>query len=52
LASPTPFDPAPLAQLYPTPATYRAEYQAAADRAVAAGYLLAPDAQQMLAAAG
>jgi hypothetical protein len=50
--STTPFDAATLAQLYPTPATYRAEYQAAADRAVAAGYLLAPDAQQMIAAAG
>jgi Alpha/beta hydrolase domain len=50
--STTPFDAATITQLYPTPATYRAEYQAAADRAVAAGFLLTPDAQQMLAAAG
>ena len=49
--STTPFDPARLAQLYPDDAAYVAAYGAAVDRLLAAGFILAPDAEEAKAAA-
>jgi len=47
----TPFDAAKLAELYPTAEAYVTAFNAATDRAVQAGFILAPDAQLMKAAA-
>ena len=49
--STTPFDAARLAQLYPNHDTYVAKYSAAVDRLLAAGFMLAPDAEEAKAAA-
>jgi len=46
-----PFDAATLATLYPDHATYVAAFNAATDRATAAGFILQPDADLMKAAA-
>jgi len=46
-----PFDAATLAALYPDHATYVAQFNAATDRAVAAGFILPPDAALMKTAA-
>ncbi len=43
----TPFTPARLQELYPQHADYVAAFDAAADAAVAAGFILAPDAALM-----
>lgn len=49
--STTPFDASMLAELYPTENDYVDAFSAAADRAVQAGFVLAPDAALMKAAA-
>ena len=49
--STVPFDEATLAELYPTYADYVAAFEAAADEAVAAGFLLRVDADAMVAEA-
>ena len=49
--STVPFDEATLAELYPTHADYVAAFEAAADEAVAAGFLLRVDADAMVAEA-
>jgi hypothetical protein len=49
--STTPFDAARLAQLYPNHDTYVAKYSAAVDRLLAAGFMLAPDAEEAKSAA-
>ncbi|MCJ7672053.1 MAG: hypothetical protein MUP67_08380, partial [Acidimicrobiia bacterium] len=46
-----PFDAATLASLYPTHADYVAKFNKATDRAVKAGFILAPDANNLKAAA-
>jgi len=46
-----PFDAATLASLYPTHADYVAKFNKATDRAVKAGFILAPDAKNLKAAA-
>jgi hypothetical protein len=51
LGSTTPFDTATLDRLYPTRRSFRSAFDAAADRAVGRGHLLAPDAEAMVAAA-
>lgn len=43
----TPFDSATLASLYPTNGAYVSAFDAATDRAVAAGFILPGDADQM-----
>ena len=47
----TPFDAATLAAVYPTHADYVARFDQATDRALRAGFLLAPDAANLKAAA-
>ena len=47
----TPFDDATVTALYPTHAAYVAAFDAATDRALRAGFLLAPDAANLKAAA-
>jgi hypothetical protein len=49
--STTPFDGARLARLYPDHDTYVAKYSAAVDRLLAAGFMLAPDAEDAKSAA-
>jgi len=46
-----PFDAAKLASLYPTHADYVAKFNQATDRAVKAGFILAPEAKNLKAAA-
>ena len=46
-----PFDAAKLGSLYPTHADYVAKFNKATDRAVKAGFILAPDAKNLKAAA-
>jgi hypothetical protein len=46
-----PFDAATLASLYPTHADYVAKFDKATDRAVKAGFILAPEAKNLKAAA-
>jgi len=46
-----PFDAATLASLYPTHADYVAKFNQATDRAVKAGFILAPEAKNLKAAA-
>lgn len=47
----TPFDVETLAELYPTAEDYVSAFNAATDRAMQAGFILAPDAELMKAAA-
>ncbi|HUI25406.1 MAG TPA: alpha/beta hydrolase domain-containing protein, partial [Candidatus Kryptonia bacterium] len=49
--STVPFDAAMLAALYPDHESYVSEFNQATDRAVRAGFILAPDAALMKAAA-
>jgi hypothetical protein len=49
--STTPFDAAHLAQLYPDHEAYVTKYSAAVDRLLAAGFILAPDAEAAKSAA-
>jgi hypothetical protein len=51
LGTTTPLTPERIRQRYPDHATYVAEYTAAADRALRAGYLLPPDRDEAVARA-
>jgi hypothetical protein len=49
--STTPFDAATLARLYPDHASYVADFTASTEAAVEAGFILRPEADEMIAAA-